>query len=320
MKRFALQATALALTLTAVVAWAARPGYHSSADLLQFLPDGSGVIVVDFQKVISSSVWSAGQKSIKDTLEKIQPGTSDLINPAEIQAMAVAIQGGLDLDNVVGVASGTFNHSDVLAGLKADQKIKLATEKYKNIDVYTASQAATSGSRKDVSFAFYDSGTVVVGKTAGVRASIDTKLGERSSIAQNAKLTGALAEVPPSAIKFALVPTTAMTSGLQANDLPLPDFSSIKLIFGAVDLASGLDLTATLRSDTGEHAKSIADRLNGLLSMAKGYLGAVGDSKMRPAVEALKTVNISNADTDVKITGSLPMDLLNSLLGINRKS
>jgi hypothetical protein len=318
MKRFGLQATALALTLTAVVGWAARPGYHSSADLLQFLPDGSGVIVVDFQRVTASSLWSSGQKSIKDTLEKIQPGTADLINPADIQTMAVAIQ-SLDLDNVVGVAAGNFNQSDVLTRLRADQKIKLTTEKYKNHDVHTVSQMAASGSSKDVAFAFYDAGTVIVGKPAGVRAAIDTKLGERTSIAQNAKLTGALAEVPPSAIKFALVPTTAMTNGLQSNDLPLPDFSSIRLIFGAVDLASGLDLTATLRSDTSEHAKSIADRLNGLLSMAKGYLGAVGNSKMAPAVEALKTVNITNADADVKITGSLPMDLLNSLLGINRK-
>ena len=316
MKRYAFQATALALTLTAVVGWSARPVANSSADLLQFLPDGSGVILVDFQKVTASSLWSSGQKSIKDTLEKIEPGTADLINPTDIQTMAVAIQ-GLGMDNVVGVATGTFNQSAILARLKADTKIKLSTEKYKNVDVHLAS--AVAGSKHDVSFAFYDPSTIIVGKSAGVRASIDTKLGERTSMAQNAKLTGALAEVPPSAIKFALVPTPAMTTGLQANDLPFPDFASIKLVFGAVDLASGLDLTATLRTDTGEQAKSIAERLNGLLSMAKGYLGAAGNAKLAPAVEALKTVNITNADADVRITGSVPMDLLNSLLGSKAK-
>jgi hypothetical protein len=313
MKKFALQATALALTLTAVVGWAARPVANASADLLQFLPDGSGVILVDFQKVIASSLWSSGQKSIKDTLEKIEPGIADLINPTDIQTMAVAIQ-GLSMDNVVAVATGSFNQSAVLARLKADTKIRVSTEKYKNIDVHLASSVGT-GSKNDVTFAFYDASTVIVGKSAGVRASIDTKLGERASMAQNAKLTGALAEVPPSAIKFALVPTPAMTTGLQSNDLPFPDFASIKLVFGAVDLASGLDLTAILRTDTGEQAKSIAERLNGLLSMAKGYLGAAGNTKLAPAVEALKTINITNADADVRITGSVPMDLLNSLLG-----
>ena len=317
MKKYAFQATALALTLTAVVGWAARPAANSSADLLQFLPDGSGVILVDFQKVTASSLWSSGQKSIKDTLEKIEPGTADLLNLKDIQTMAVAIQ-GLSIDNFLGVATGTFNQSAILAQLKTDQKIKLSTEKYKNVDVHLA--ATVAGSKHDVSFAFYDASTIIVGKPAGVRAAIDTKLGEKTSIAQNAKLTGALAEVPPSAIKFALVPTPAMTSGLQSNDLPFPDFASIKLVFGAVDLASGLDLTATLRTDTGEQAKSIADRLNGLLSMAKGYLGAAGNSKLAPAFEALKTVNITNTDTDVRITGSVPMDLLNSLLGANRKS
>ena len=319
MKRYAFQATALALTLTAVVGWAARPAANSSADLLQFLPDGSGVILVDFQKVTASGLWSSGQKSIKDTLEKIEPGTSDLINPTDLQTMAVAIQ-GLSMDNVVAVATGIFNQSAVLARLKADQKIKLSTEKYKNVEVHLASPVATPGSKHEVSFAFYDTSTIIVGKSAGVRASIDTKLGERTSIAQNAKLTGALAEVPPSAIKFALVPTPAMTNGLQSNDFPFPDFASIKLVFGAVDLASGLELTATLRTDTGEQAKSIAERLNGLLSMAKGYLGAAGNSKLAPAFEALKTINITNTETDVRITGSVPMGLLNSLLGANRKS
>lgn len=318
MKRYAFQATALALTLTAVVAWAARPAVNSSADLLQFLPDGSGVILVDFQKVTASSLWSSGQKSIKDTLEKIEPGTADLINPTDIQTLAVAIQ-GLSMDNVVAVATGTFNQSAILARVKADPKIKLSSEKYKNVEVHLASPVAVSASKHDVSFAFYDASTIIIGKSAGVRASIDTKLGEKASIAQNAKLTGALAEVPPSAIKFALVPTPAMTNGLQSNDLPFPDFASIKLVFGAVDLASGLDLTATLRTDTGEQAKSIAERLNGLLSMAKGYLGAAGNSKLAPAVEALKTVNITNTDADVRITGSVPMDLLNSLLGSKAK-
>jgi hypothetical protein len=317
MKRTALFTALVALCLTLVIGMAARPPYHSSADLLQFLPDGSGVVVVDFQKVIASSVWSSGQKGIKGTIDKVQHGTADLINPADIQMMAVAIQ-GFDFNNPVAIATGTFNQTDLLARLKADQNLKLSTEKYKSFDLHNVSHLPASGSRGDVSFSFYDSATVIVGKAAGVREAIDTKLGEKPSIARNARLTDALAGLPPSAIRFALAPTAAMTSGLQSSDVPLPDFSSISLIFGSVDLASSLELTAFLRSDTGEHARLIADRLNGLLSMARGFLA--GNEKLAPAVEALKTVTITSSDVDVKITGSVSADVLNGLLGANRKS
>lgn len=316
-KRMAIKATVLALSLTAAVVWAAQSAQPSSTDLLQFLPDGSGVVVVDFDKVTTSSVWSssANQKGIKDTLEKVQPGITELVNLSDIRMMVVAV-GGFDLNNIAGVATGNFNQSDILSRLSANTKIKLSSEKYKGLELQRIAFLSGSGSGKDAAFAFYDATTLIAGTANGVRAVIDTKLSGKNSMAQNAKLTAALAEVQPAAIRFAFTPTSAITS----SELPIQNFSSISLIFGTIDLASSVDLNATLRSDSGEHAKSIADSLNGLLSMAKGYLGAAGDPKWAPFAEALKTVNITNAEGDIKITGNLSMDLLNTLLGVNRKA
>jgi hypothetical protein len=110
-----------------------------------------------------------------------------------------------------------------------------------------------------------------------------------------------------------------MTEGLKSNDFPLPEFSSISLVFGTIDVGAGLDINATLRSDNAEHAKSIAERLNGLLSMVKGLVVLGGDAKMAAIAEALKSVNIVNSDIDVKITGNLPMDLLNTLISSSAK-
>ena len=317
-KRIGVQLTALAAFITAIGIWSARPAYPSSTELLQFLPDGTGVVVVDFDKVTASTLWSSSQKGIRDTLEKFQPGISDLVNPEDIRAVAVALE-GLELKNVTGVVTGSFNQSEVLGRLKSNSRINLTSEKYKNLDLYHVGSSNASAKR-DLAFAFYEAGTLIVGTPSGVRAAIDTKVTGKNSIAQNSKLTAALAEVQPAAVRFALTNTPAMTSGLQSGELPVPDFSTISLIFGTIDLGSGMDFNATLRSDTGEHAKSIAERLNALLSMAKGFLGGAGDPKFAPFLEVLKTVNISSAEADVKVTGNLPMEVLSTLLGGNRKS
>jgi hypothetical protein len=164
-----------------------------------------------------------------------------------------------------------------------------------------------------MAFAFYDASTVVAGSAEAVRASIDVKTGAKPGVLKNEKLAASLAQNPAAAIRFALVITPAMTSGL-SSELPIPDFSSVNLIFGTIDVSYGVELNATLRNDTAEHAKSIAERLNGLLEMAKGYLGSTSDPKLLPVVDALKTISITTADVDVRITGNVPMDLLTRLL------
>ena len=108
--------------------------------------------------------------------------------------------------------------------------------------------------------------------------------------------------------------TQSMATGLSSSQLPIPDFSSVNLIFGALDVASGVDLNATLRNDTADHAKSVADRLNGLLAMAKGFLGAAADGKFSAVSEALKSVSIVGNDIDVTITASLTQEFFTQFL------
>ena len=47
--------------------------------------------------------------------------------------------------------------------------------------------------------------------------------------------------------------------------------------------------------------------------MAKGYLGAAQNAKTAPIAGALNMVSIVSVDIDVKVTGSVPADLLSSL-------
>lgn len=322
---------ALALTAGAVNWIIARSA--TRADLLDVLPDGSGVAVIDFQKITGSALWAtvSSQQKLKCAIDKAQSEIADIgVKLNDVHTVALVFS-SKDLGNSTVAVNGGFDQSDVLERLRSNPKVKLTSEKYKGFDVYTvrsvpqpadsskiqdsktsvAPRAATL--KHDASFVFRDSSTVVAGSAEAVRISVDVMTGARPSAAQDAQLADALAQSGTAAIRFAITLTPAMTGSLQSSELPIPDFSSVKLIFGAIEVASGIDLNATLRSDTAENAKSIAERLNGLLGMAKGYLGAMSDPKSAPIVDALKTVSITSSDIDVKITGSLPAELLNSL-------
>ena len=337
MRRVTVVAILLALAISAGISrTSARPASQSGGDLLQFLPDGNAVVVIDVRKVTTSSLWSAlsSQAKFNAGLEKMNTEMSELgVKLTDLQTVALGFPAS-DMNNPVVAITGGFDQTDLLTRLRANGKVKLTSEKYKNYDIYKVESvpsatkdqskenkagdgnaASAAKSKNDGSFAFYDAKTVVLGPIESVRASIDTKTGARASVAQNAKLTEALAQNPAAAVRFALNVTPAMTSGIQANQLPLPDFSSVKMIFGSVDVTSGIDLIATLRNDTAEHAKNIADRLNGLLEMVRGYLSAMtNDPKMTALSGALKSVSVTGTDVDVKISGNLPMEVFNEII------
>jgi hypothetical protein len=321
----------------------------SSADIpkpagsvLDVLPDGTAVALIDFQKIANSSLWAAlnAQNDIKRAIDKTQSEIADLgLKLSDLQTVAFVFPPAGANEPTVAV-NGTFDQSDLLARLRTSPRITLSSEKYKGFDIYKATpkpeanvstrqsdkkQQSTSDLKQSVnnetSFVFYDSNTAVVGSAKSVRSSVDVKTGNAQSVAQNTKFAEALLQNPSAAVRFALVLTPGMTEGLRGNDFPLPEFSSISLVFGTIDVASGIDLNATLRSDNAEHAKAIADKLNGLLSMVKGLVVLGGDAKMGAIAEALKSVTIVNSEADVKITGNLPMELLNTLLSSStRKS
>ena len=327
MKRVALAAILLALAISASVSQtSARTVAQSGNDLLQALPDGKSVIVIDVQRMTSSSLWAAinAQTRIKAEIDKAQAEISELgVKLTDVQAIALVFPSEGTDDPTVAV-SGGFDQSDLLARLRESAKLKLTSEKYKNYEVFKVESVKTSGDSQskgdragrkgDGCFTFYDARTAVVGSASAVRASIDTKLGTRPSVAQNAKLSEAIAQNPAAAIRFALEFTPQMASGIQSSQMPLPDFASVKLIFGSVDLASGIDLIATLRNDSAEHAKNMADRLNGLLDMVRGFLNASNDPKLVPLAGALKGMSVTGNDIDVKITGNLPVEVITQLL------
>jgi hypothetical protein len=305
----------------------AHSNAQSTSELLQLLPDGNILAVIDVQRMTTSSLWAmlSTQPKVKSTLDKMQSDIAEVgVRLSDIQTAALVFSGKA-FDNPTVAVTGAFDQTAVLARLRSNPKVKLTSEKYKNYEVFKAEPVPSAGGEPakpgapapvqktdETSFSFYDSRTVVVGSAASVRASVDTRSGARASVAQNAKLTEAIGQNASAAIRFAITVTPSMTSGLSSS-LPIPDFASVNLIFGALDVTSGVELSATLRNDTADHAKSVAERLNGLLTMVKGFLTAASDPKMAAVNNALKSVSIVGNDIDVVVTASLPQEFFTQL-------
>jgi len=340
MRKIAFLTTLAIITLCASLTLGSASVTKPAGSLLDVLPDGTAVALIDFQKIANSGLWTVinSQDDVKHAIDKTQSEMSDLgLKLSDLHTVALVFPSTGAKEPAVAV-NGAFDQSDLLARLRANPRITLTSEKYKGFDVYkatpkpdaSASAKPTDGKQlsasdvkrsinNETSFVFYDAGTAVVGSAKSVRSSVDVKTGEAQSAAQNSKFAEALVQNPSAAVRFALLLTPGMTEGLRSSDFPLPEFSSISLVFGTIDVASGIDLNATLRSDNVEHAKAIADKLNGLLTMVKGLVVLGGDAKMGAIAEALKTVSIVNSEADVKITGNLPMELLNTLLSSSAK-
>jgi hypothetical protein len=313
MKRITIVAFTLMLALGIGLANSAARSAPAS-DLLNSLPNGNGVVLVNVKYVLGSSLFAQGK--LKSALEKVETEISQVgLKLSDLDSAAIAFSSGKFKDPTI-VVSGTFDQANLLARAKDSGKVKIASQKYKNLDVYTVSDVNPTAAKtpNDMAFAFLDAGTVVAGNAAAVRASIDARSGEIPNITKNAKLMEGLSQSAASPIRFALEFTPEMTKGFESSGIPMPKFSSVQMAFGSVNLDSGIALDASLRNDTADHAKEMTDQLNGLLSLVKGLLGGSDDAKMAPIVEVMKSIKISQTNVDVKVTASLPAEILAKFL------
>jgi hypothetical protein len=311
MKRITIVALTLMLAISAGIAnSAARSAPAAASDLLNNLPNGKAVALINVKTVLGSNLFAQGK--LKSALEKVESEISQVgLKLSDLDSAAISFSSGT-FNNPIIVVSGTFDQAALLARAKDSGKVTISSQKYKNFDVYSVTDVKTTAAKtpNDMAFAFLDASTVVAGNAAGVRGSIDARSGETPNITKNAKLMEGLSQSTSSPIRFALEVTPGMTKGFESTGIPMPNFSSLQMIFGSVNLDAGIALDASLRNDTADHAKEMTDQLNSLLGLVKGLMGSSDDAKMAPLVEVLKSVKVTNTNTDVKVTASLPSEML----------
>lgn len=290
---------------------------QAPADMMRYLPSGQGVVLVDFQKILSSDLWALAQSQpkFKSEFGEIETGLSEVgLKVTDLQGVAVAFPVTSSPKDFTIIISGTFNQNDLLGRLRTNEKITLHSEKYKGLDVYSPEKKGSASADKVV-FAFLDNSTVAFGPGTSVRNVIDIRAGEKASAAQDEKINSAISQLPAAAVRFAVVPPPSFLDVIQSPDknIQFPDFTKLTVAFGTIDVGTGLDMNIVLRNDTAEHAGDMSEKLNGLLSMGKMFL-STSDPKMAPVANLLKTITIAGNGTDVKITGNLPREFFAKMI------
>ncbi|HEY6332575.1 MAG TPA: hypothetical protein VI756_24845 [Blastocatellia bacterium] len=317
MKKITLSLIAMVLLAATSVSTLGRTNPRPSAtDLQSSLPDGIGVASVDISQLTGSTLWGAlasGDKPVR-AIQSLQARMSDIgLKLTDLSQMAVCLSSP-GTNGLLAAVTGSISEDALVGKLRADSRVKLTTESYKNARVYAAAITNKAGTRtQNLSFAFTAPAIVVLGSSKGVHAAIDAARGDKPSLAGDSKLQSALAGTGAGPIRFAIAPTPDLAKQLESSSIPLPDFSTVDLVFGSLGVSSGIDLNVTLHNDTADHATAMAAQLNSLLSMAKGMLGSSTNPKNQVILEAVKTVSITSSQSDVKITGSLSQDMLSKV-------
>lgn len=295
-------AAVLALLVTGIVA-AASFNYRGrtaaapltpapATELLGMLPASDAVAFLDARRTLSEVMPNAFINDattlgrINQEIDKFREQTGT--DARSIESIAIGArfrEGTARPDFVVGLARGQFNASEAIsAGIakaKAQAEAKKRTfqskeESYEGTTIYSLERSAGFG------MAAVDSNTIVFGDKAGIKALLDVRAGRAarvdSSLVELATLNasavaGFAANVPPSVLQ-------KMAGG---DDFGAA-FSTIRQVYGSADATSSTgSVSVTLRSETGEQAQSLAQKLNALKQLASFYFSRTASQQQQEA-------------------------------------
>lgn len=316
-------AAILALLVTGVVVaasfnyrgrTAAAPLTPSPAtELLGMLPASDAVAFLDARRTLSEVVPNAfindatALGRINQEIDKFRENTGTDARAIDSIAIAARLrEGTARADFIAGLARGQFNASEAIAGGLAKAKaqaeakkraFQVKEEQYEGIAIYSVERSG------GFSMAAVDSNTIAFGDTSGIKAILDVRAGRGaradSSLIELATLNasavaGFAANVPPSVLQK-----------MAGSDEFGAALSSIRQVYGSADATSSTgSISVTLRSETGEQAQSLAQKLNALKQLASLYFSRAASQQQQGGQTGTLTADLGDrAQTQAAIRG-----------------
>ncbi|HKS26977.1 MAG TPA: hypothetical protein VJS44_04125, partial [Pyrinomonadaceae bacterium] len=248
--------------------------------LLTMLPASDAVAFLDARRALVEVMPQAFTNDastlarINQEIDKLKEHTGTDARSIESIAIGARLKDGtMRPDFIVGLVRGQFSASDAitngLAKARAQAEAKKRTfqskeEQYDGATIYSVDRTGGFG------MAAVDSNTIAFGDVSGIKAMLDARTGKGarvdSSLVELATLNasavaGFAANVPASAAQKFM--------GGDASGAP---FNSIRQVYGSADAVGNMgSLSITLRSETGEQAQSLAEKLSSLKQLASFY-------------------------------------------------
>lgn len=291
-------------------ATAPKAGSAKAADMLSLLPkDASGVIVVDVHRMLMTE---AATKALEEgeNKEKYQFFVQETgIDPQkDIFFFVGAMSGSLSQNEQEGVAIINMKYNkDLLLAKVQKERGDVAETDYNGLKIY---QAAAVEGKKPFSGVFLDESNVVAGTDAAVKKVIDVYQKKAESILKNEELSSLIKGTNKEAMVYGAIIVPPETMKQAAAQTPmLSTFESITSLIISFDYKNQA-LLAEIKAMSAdpEKNKQMADALNGFKA-----LGAAAASKEPQLGELLNKIEIISTGDHVKITASVPDEIIKSL-------
>jgi hypothetical protein len=289
---------------------APKAGSAKATDMLSLLPvDAKGAIIVDVHRIMQTEF---AQKSIAENEDKAKYDefvqTTGIDPQQDIFYFVGAMMGeiGQKEPDGAGLVNLKYDKDKVLA-LVQKEGGQLAEEEYSGLTIY---RTAAGEDKKPMSFLFLDGSNILLGTDAAVRKVVDVYQKKADNIWKNENMSALLKGMNTTAMVWGgfSIPSDTMKEASSQNPM-LGAFSDIRSLVISFDYKDN-NLLAELKamSPDPEKNKQMGDALNGFKA-----LGAGAAAKEPLWGDLLNRIEISSAAEYVKISATLPEDLIKSL-------
>ncbi|MBS1810370.1 MAG: hypothetical protein JST84_19560 [Acidobacteria bacterium] len=334
MKRF-FDATRIALVFTLIFTLSlagfshdtAKPGISTlsavTADSVALLPSSDAVAVVDVARLVNELLPQfraiAPGQAVKFEQEISEFINETGIDPYKIKSAVIGVKMS-DSNSVSAIIEGiTFDPNRLITAIKGKdnkQEVKTLDYKGKQIFVVTSTKAAKARGNEEMAFTQLDADRVALGNLTGVKTALDGGNG-----ASNTALNTLLAQTSNALIRFAAnIPDTAKRGLAEQGDM-FAQFSTIKTVFGSLDLTRELSLLldTKLRTGSSDEASKLQTSLAALVGLGKMFLGGNNDPAIQALTQVIDLVKINAQDTDVALSLMIPKSVFDQFAEAEKK-
>lgn len=314
MKKFTAIGIAFALVFFSFISCGKKPsapkaGSAQAEDMLTMIPkDVKGILNIDIHRAMAIEIASKAIQEDK-SYQKIQEFTAKTgIDPQkDIYLVTVAITEATEKAKGAVIINLKYDKDTLLSLAKEkaeEEEEEIIEEEYNGLTIYSW------GEKENVAISFIDDSNIAAGNMDTVKSIIDVFQKKGENVFKNEELSALLAKTNKEALFWGAisVPPEAMSKVASQNPF-MQSFEAINAVSFYFDYKNK-NIMAEIKLMSSDEAKSqqIAEALNGLKAI--GGMAAAEDPNVG---ELLNGIEIASGADHVKISASLPEDLIEKL-------
>ncbi|MBL8207027.1 MAG: hypothetical protein JNM09_22530 [Blastocatellia bacterium] len=295
-----------------------------TTESIAMLPASDAIAVVDVARLVNELLPQfrviAPKEAAKFEKEITEFMGDTGIDPYKIKSAVIGLR-MTDTTVVSAIVEGiTFDPNRIMATIKAKdnkQEVKVVDYKGKQIFVVSSLKAAEkAGVSEEMAFTQLDSDRVALGNLSGIKGILDG-----SNDTANTALNSLLSQTNGGLLRFAANIPESAKKGLADQGDMFAQFSTIKTVFGSLDLTRELSflLDAKLRTGSTDEASKLQTGLAALVGLGKMFLGGNNDPMMQGLTQIIDLIKIGAQNNDVSLSLTIPKTVFDQFAEANKK-